>query len=138
MDPIITSGSTSLPTRAKEHLKYGPTDLSCSATYCKCTLVTKIRIRCASIRTSNAHQMHIDPHSKCTSDAQGIRQAKMRIFDAHLVRIFKHHFLGILRCAFWLPGYLCTECPKSYRKSVLNLYKYRFADYLSRCSKDLR
>ena len=31
----------------------------------------------------NAHQMRIDPHSKCASDAQGIQQAK----NAHLIVI---------------------------------------------------
>ena len=33
------------------------------------------------------------------------------------------------------PG---TECPKMYRKSVLSLFKYRFAVHLRRCSTDLR
>ena len=31
-----------------------------------------------------------------------------------------------------------TECPKSYRKSVRHLLKYRFVVYLSRCRTDLR
>ena len=31
-----------------------------------------------------------------------------------------------------------TECPKSYRKSVLHLLKYTANLYLSRCSTDLR
>ena len=34
--------------------------------------------------------------------------------------------------------YLCTECPKIYRKSVLHLLKYTENLYLSRCSTDLR
>ena len=41
--------------------------------------------------------------------------------------------------AHWRSWYwYITECPKIYRKSVLNLLKYRFAVYLSRCSTDLR
>ena len=35
----------------------------------------------------------------------------------------------------WL---ITTECPKIYRKTVLHLFRYRFAAYLSRCSTDLR
>ena len=31
-----------------------------------------------------------------------------------------------------------TECPKSYRKSVLHLLKYTAHQYLSECSTDLR
>ena len=31
-----------------------------------------------------------------------------------------------------------TECPKSYRKSLLHLLEYKFSIYLSRCITDLR
>ena len=70
-------------------------------------LLTKKLKQCPC--NQNANQMRIDLHSKCASDAhskcapdaQGIQQAKMRIFAAHLMRwlflsaLFKTAFFGI-------------------------------------------
>ena len=68
---------------------------------------------------------------------------KMGFYNPNMVRIPLETFTytnqsEVIKVGHSLLSAGHTECPKIHRKSVLHLFKYKFAVYLTRCSTDMR